>query len=180
MGGLNIKMKNWKKQKGQTLIEALAALTIAIFIVSAITIAVINALSNAQYSKNQNMATQYAQEGIEIMRQKRDSNWNTFNGHNSGSYCLDKDSTTLAAKNGDIQGCASGTSTSGQNVDPFAREIDIEKNSNECLITGTTKATKVTVIVSWKDSKCTDPLNIFCHESKQISCFSDYRLIPTP
>lgn len=170
-------MRNWKKQKGQTLIEALAALTIAIFIVSAITIAVINALNNAQYSKNQSMAAQYAREGMEIVRQKRDSNWNAFNAYDSGSYCLDKDSSTLTEKNETIAGCASGTGTSGQNVDPFAREIDIEKNSNECLITGTTKATKVTVIVSWRDSKCAD--NVFCHESKLISCFTDYHLIPT-
>lgn len=158
-------MENWKKQKGQTLIEALVALTTAIFVVSAITIVVINALNNSQYSKNQSMASQYAQQGIEFIRQKRDNDWNTFNGY-SGSYCLDSNLTfaTMAIS------CP-------QNVGSFVRQIDIVKNSDGCLITGASKATKVTVIVSWNDSKCPEG-NLFCHESKLISCLSDITTAP--
>lgn len=167
-------MKKQRKQKGQMLIEALAALTTAIFVVSAITIVVINALNNSQYSKNQSTASQYTQQGIEAIRQLRDNNWNTFNAYSSGSYCLDKDSTILTVRNGTIQGCASGTDTLGQNVDLFARRVDIQKNSPDCG----NNSTKITVVTSWNDSKCTSTSNLFCHESKSISCLSDITTSP--
>ncbi|MBI2195691.1 MAG: hypothetical protein HYU48_01445 [Candidatus Levybacteria bacterium] len=65
-------------QKGQTLIEALIGLAVAVAIISAIVIAVISSLSNAQLTKNQNQANHYAQEGMEIVRQIRNSSWTSF------------------------------------------------------------------------------------------------------
>lgn len=152
--------------KGQTLIEALVALGAAVIIVSAITIVVISALNNAQFSKNQNLATQFAQQGMEIMRQMRDSNWGTFD-ELSRAYCLDKGSNMPVPK-APIAGC-------GQNVDVFVREVDIEKNSSSC-----SDATKITVIVFWNDAKCTSSTNLFCHKVELVSCFSDSRVVPTP
>ncbi|MBI3069818.1 MAG: hypothetical protein HYY87_00750, partial [Candidatus Levybacteria bacterium] len=57
-----------KVQKGQTLIEVLLALGTAVVVLSATVVAVLSALNNAQFSKNQSLATQYAQEGMEVMR----------------------------------------------------------------------------------------------------------------
>lgn len=153
--------------KGQTLIEAIVALGAAIIIISVIVIVVISALNNTQFSKNQNLATQFAQQAMEVMRQMRDSNWTTFSELSAGSYCLDKESNIPVSKD-PITGC-------GQNVDVFAREVDIEKNSSSCG-----EATKVTVTVFWTDAKCTGVTNPFCHKVELVSCFSDLRLIPTP
>lgn len=163
----------WSKcMKGQTLIEALVALGAAVIIVSAITAVVISALNNAQFSKNQNLATQFAQQGMEIMRQMRDSDWTTFNGLESATYCLNKESNSLTSYG---LGC-------GQNVDMFIREVHIDKSSdssNSC-INNTEVNTEVTVSVLWSDNKCTSSTNPFCHKVELVSCFSDLRLIPTP
>jgi len=57
-------------QKGQGLVEALIALGAAVIIIAAITIAVITAVSNSDFSTEQNLATGFAQQGMEIVRQK--------------------------------------------------------------------------------------------------------------
>lgn len=157
------------RQEGQTLVEILVALAAAVTIVTAITIAVITALSNAQTSKNQNLATQYAQEGIEIARGLRNTNFQSFIDSASTStfyYCLPKGSRTLIAK-----GLACP-----QNVDTFVREVAITKNSASCDST----QTDVTVSVSWNDGKCTNPSNPFCHQVQLVTCLSDYTVLPTP
>ena len=67
-----------KNQKGQSLIEALIALGAAAVIVSAITVASITAINNSDYSKYQNLAGQYADQGLEYLRQLSASNWSGF------------------------------------------------------------------------------------------------------
>ena len=163
-----------KKEKGQTLIEALVALAAAVAVVYAISTAVISALSNAQFSKNQVLATQYAQQGIEIMRQLRDSDWSTFYSYNdSGSslyYCLDKNSKSIRSQG---TGC-------GQNVDNFIREVQIQKNSSDCRTpSGITNAARITVIVKWSDGKCPAG-DAYCHKVQLASCLSDFQVISTP
>lgn len=172
-----------KNIKGQSLIEVLVALGTAVIVLAAIVSSVINALNNAQFAKNQNLATQYAQEGMETIRKMRDSDWNTFSAKD-GSYCLDKGSSELKGKDYSVAGCSSSGSN-GQNVDSFfVRQIDIEKNSANCSVPvgGSGYTTKAIVTVSWTDSKCTDtdPVKQFCHKSQLSSCFSDFNIIPTP
>lgn len=175
--------------KGQTLIEVLIALAIAILVVAAIAIVILSALNNAQFSKNQNITTQYAQEGMEIVRNLRSSDWTSFKdlALPPNSYCLDKGRTTLQKtgslekdiRDGNVAGCQGLGSehTTGQNVDNiYAREVDLESpatspcNSNEI---------KATVIVSWSDTKCTDTGNVFCHKAQIVSCFSTGNILPT-
>ena len=171
-------MKNDFFSQGQTIIEVLVALTTAIVIVSAITMAVITALRNVEYTKAQNTATRYAQEGMEFMRFMRDSNYTLFFIELKGgvSYCLDKGATVL------YEPCSTTTS----NVDLFLRTITLEENSPYCAAisqppptpTPVNTSIKVTVSVSWTDSKCASSAR--CHESKLVSCLSDYRVVPTP
>lgn len=175
-----------EKTTGFTLIEVLAALGVASLLVSVITVAVLSALFNAQYSKNQNLATQYAQEGMEIVRKIRNEDFTAFNslGSNQGiSYCLNKNQTTIQKespganssdrRNSTIQGCAKQVGQPGQNVDNFARQVDVARDASRCGNDGTSGGTKVTVSVSWSDSKCVDTNNLFCHQVKLVSCFSD-------
>lgn len=153
-------------QKGQTLIEALIGLAVAVAIISAIVIAVISSLSNAQLTKNQNQANHYAQEGMEIVRQIRNSSWTSFTNLSSTYYCLSANSKTLTVKG--VNGC-------GQNVGIYVREIDIEHNSPSC-----SGISRVTVKVAWSDAKCTDTANAFCHHASLISCFGNNNAVPTP
>lgn len=162
-------------EKGQTLIEVLVALTAAVAVIYAIATAVISALNNAQFSKSQGVATQYAQEGIEIMRQIRDSDWTRFSSYNqtdtNNYYCLDKNSKDISLKG----------STCTPNVDSFVREVQIQKNSSDCTQPSQiTNAAKVTVIVYWSDGKCTNANNLYCHNVRLSSCFSDFQVVATP
>ncbi len=169
---------------GSTLIEVLIALGVAVGIISAITIAVITGLSNTQSAKNQNLATQYAEQGMEVVQTLRNSDWTTFSSL-SNVYCLPRNSTTLTPRIG---------TSCGQNVDIFVREVTLTAASSDCTpptltpplaptptpVAISANATKVTVTVSWSDNNCTDRDNLFCHQTKLISCLSDYTLIPTP
>lgn len=153
-----------KAQDGQMLIEVLVALGTAVVVLSATVVAVLSALNNAQFSKNQNIATQYAQEGMEVMRKMRNSDWTTFSGLN-GVYCLDQEKVLLP-RNGFVpQGCAGGSSTNGQNVGIYARQVDVGVDTSKC----DAETKKVTVSVSWTSNKCTRE-NIYCHKVELVSC----------
>jgi len=154
------------KEKGQTLVEALIALGVAITIISAIVVSVISSLSNAQFTKNQNLANHYAAEGMEIVRSIRNSSWPSFIALSSTYYCLSQDSKTLLLK---------GASGCGQNVGIFVREVNIEHNSPSCVGTS-----RITVYVSWSDGKCTDASNAFCHNVDLISCMGNNNAVPSP
>ena len=155
------------KEKGQTLLEAMIGLGVAIAVVSAIVIAIISSLNNTQFSKNQNLANQYAQQGMEIVRKIRDASWANFSAYTSTYYCLAQNSTVLTAKFG---------ISCGQNVGIFVREIDIEHNSASCQ----SIFSKATIIVSWSDSKCTSTQDIYCHKITLISCFANNNAVPSP
>lgn len=148
-------------KKGQSLIEALVALGAAVVVVSAITITVMSSLNNVEFSRDQNLATQYAQQGIEFMRQVSQSNWTLFSSYAASRYCLAQNASAITPIN-------PATNTCGQNYGNFIREIDIEQNSNSC-----SGNVKVTVNVSWSDGKCTDVNNKFCHNVILHSCLSN-------
>lgn len=150
-------------QKGQSLIEAMVALGAAVLVVSAITIAVVSALNNVQYAKNQNLATQYAQQGLENMRQTGLSNWALLSSYSSGRYCLDQSKTVLSAINPATNSC-------GQNMGSFSREIDLEQGS----LSNCNGNISVNVIVAWGDGKCTTSGNPLCHTVVLNSCLSNY------
>ena len=154
------------KEKGQTLVEALIALGVAIVIISATVISVISSLSSTQFTKNQNQANHFAQEGMEIVRGIRNSSWVSFLNLSSTYYCLSTSSATLTPRG--AGGCT-------QNIGIFVREVVIEHSSPSCIGTS-----RVTVNVSWSDSKCTDSSNTFCHKVTLISCFGNNNAVPTP
>lgn len=155
-----------KKQKGQTLVEALVALGIAVTIVSAIVVVVLSSLSNSQFSKEQNLANHYAQEGMEVVRRIRNQSWDNFLSLNSTYYCLSSGSITLSQK--DLNGC-------GQNIGVFVREVEIQHDAPSC-----NEASEVNVIVSWSDGKCTDANDTFCHKVSLVSCFANNNSISAP
>ena len=66
-------------EAGQTLIEVLAALSIVVVLLYGITIAVVFSLNNAQFTKNQNLANHYAEQGLGIVRHIWNSDLSFFN-----------------------------------------------------------------------------------------------------
>lgn len=58
--------------KGQSLLELIIVMAVAVIVIGALTVVTISSLRNANLSKNQLQATKYAQEGIEKIRSIRD------------------------------------------------------------------------------------------------------------
>lgn len=178
--------------KGQTLLEVAIVLGGAIFVVTTITALVLAALVNAQFSKNQKVGSQFAQEGMEVVRRFRDADFNAFfalsnasGTHCSGNtctYCLNKNSTELLPKNNLAQsGCAVNAGDPIENVDTYARLVKIEKNSSSC---GAANLIKATVTVEWSDGRCTTQGSL-CRSVEITSCLSNVSsyyavLLPTP
>ncbi|MDO8620793.1 MAG: hypothetical protein Q7R31_00700 [Candidatus Levybacteria bacterium] len=152
-------------ERGQTLIEVLVALGAAVAVLFGITVAVISSLNNAQFTQNQNLANKYASQGMEIVRQLRDSSSSGLSQYSNTYYCLGQDGE-LKAKG---LGC-------GQNVGVFVREVNLDQNSSSCGETGVLS----TVLVSWSDSACANISNPYCHQVKLISCFSNPATISAP
>jgi len=152
------------KQLGQTLLEALIALGTAVVIISAMSVLVLSSLNNAQFSKNQNQATQYAQQGIEVLKNLAQSNWASFS-ILSGHYCLPQDNVLVPS-----------ATCSLPNLGSFGREVDITLDSASCA----PRTSLVTVTVSWSDNKCTSAIDPYCHKIPIISCIYNTTTVTTP
>ena len=142
---------------GQTLIEAMVALGVLAVVIGAIAMTTITGMNNSNFSKNQNLATQYAQQGMDNLRQQSGSDWSTFDANSDGTYCLGLGSTTLTKP------CAAVPNINGV----FLRQVVINTPSPNC-----TAGKKVSVIVSWADGKCT-AANRYCHNVTLDSCLAE-------
>ena len=182
-----------RNQKGQSLIEALIALGAAVVIVSAITIASITAMNNSDYSKYQNLATHYAEQGIEILRQNSQTSWNTFSGlagvnphHNT--YCFGQDVTDVSHLQAIAVGdCDTPNIKNEKGTEFFVRQFSlINYITAQSLPNPTTDnfacngIIRATVTVSWTDGKCTDTDNLYCHKVSFDSCFANVNQVPVP
>ncbi len=146
-------MKIGKWANGQTLIEVLVALGIISIIVTALAAVVVTSMSNAQLSKNQNRALDYAREGMEVVRRLRDEDVVGFRSYNN-TFCLDKGANAL------------GSDCVAPNIDNlFLRKVTVVQSG--CI----TNVASVVVTVSWADGKCTIG-NTFCRVSRLESCLS--------
>lgn len=179
------------REKGQTLIEVLAAFSVAITLLFGITTAVIYSLNGVQFTKYQNLANQYAQQGMEVVKNIWNSDLTTFN-NLTGNYCLYVNSKTLLVKDELIR---NGCTATGQpnptplpNAPSFAREINITKYSPECQPSPPPpptpppafEGTHVKVKVSWTDNKCTNISNLYCHKVELVSCLSKINTLEKP
>jgi prepilin-type N-terminal cleavage/methylation domain-containing protein len=153
--------------KGQTLIEVLVALGIATIVVSAITITSISSLSNASHIKDQSQATKYAQEGLETIRNIRNSGYEDFKLSYGGLYCLEAGQTVLGSP---VSACS-------ENINgKFVRSVRIEQG--QCGSNVGANITSVTVEVAYTSGKCQS--GTFCHKSQVTSCLSTTNPIPAP
>lgn len=158
--------------RGQTLIEVVVAIGIFGVVMVAISTIIISSLSNVQYSKYQNQATQYAQEGMEVIRNWRDTSFGNFNTNPTVgiSYCFPQSCTKFGPGFCDT----SCPVPSIANIDnTFMREVSFSSDPLTCNVVGATIAPKkVQVTVKWTDGKCST--GQFCHQANIVSCLSDY------
>lgn len=166
-------------EKGQSLIEVLVGLATGVLIIGAITAATVTALSNAEYGKNQALATNYAQQGMEIARNMRDSDISQFSELN-GTYCLAKSCNQIDVSGNANDPCGAqqlqcSQNVGGENADIFVRQVSVVQSSTKCQ-DGTSAATEIDVRVAWFDSKCPTSGGgaIFCHNVALSTCLSSY------
>jgi type II secretory pathway pseudopilin PulG len=151
--------------KGQTLIEALVALGVATIVISAIAISVITGMDNANFAKNQNLATQFAQQGMDILRQQSQSDWTSFSAKPLTTYCLNQGNADLSAN------CSSA------NINSFFLRKVILSGSNPAG--PCTTGEKISVVVSWSDGKC-PAANRYCHNVTLDSCAAQINNFVSP
>ncbi|MCD5396433.1 MAG: prepilin-type N-terminal cleavage/methylation domain-containing protein [Candidatus Pacebacteria bacterium] len=140
-----------KNKKGFTLVELL--ITIFVFTVGILGVYLIvqNLISVANYAKYRLTTIYLAQEGIEIVRNIRDTNWVEGSIWDDGlpqgsNFGVQYDSTSLMPNYGNIplKKDANGFYVyNGTQDTPFRRNISIEKPDDHTLI--------VTVEVNWSD-----------------------------
>lgn len=159
-----------KQNSGQTLIEAIVALSALLISLAGISIAVIYAVNNTTFIKNQNLASKYAQEGMEYLKNKTDNGemvslnppvqtkYNDDFRNLSGPFCMNEDHTL-----------SSSTSECNTNIQGFfKRSVTFDKDTcGGKAFSGS----EVTVIVKWTSSKCPSD-NTYCHKAEFHSCFS--------
>lgn len=177
-----IKQKNIYGETGQTLLEMLLAFSVLVLVLSAAILGITTSLSNAQYTRNQNLANSYAKEGMTMVRQIRDSSWDDFSKKSAVNYCLPQDAVALSDYDG-------ANCINGGKVGIFIRSVTLVHGSSDCsagsppIPTPTPpliqKGSKVTIKVSWSDSKCPAG-NPFCDKVELITCFSNIDIKPTP
>lgn len=171
-----MKHKNFLSEKGSTLIESILALTFAIIIITAVVIAVTTALSNSTFTKNQNQATQLAQEGLDIARHAKTSDYEAFRALDDDiDYCANDEGELVPVGelpcDKDIYILTIYIDHAGGNNPTGGRACDI-------LNFDGTNPTFVSSEISWTDAKCVD--GGYCHKVALNTCLSDLERLPTP
>lgn len=135
-------------KNGQSLIEALIAMSAAVLIIGGLLVAVTVSIKSAQFSRNQTLATKYANEGMEAVRSIRDRSWALLV---YGNYGLQVSGQWSFASNPDTPAVGFTRVVKVEDVAP----VDANKK-------------KVTVTVSWSDASGT-------HKSELVSYFTKWQ-----
>lgn len=185
--------------KGQTLVEALIALSILVVVVSAVAYAVVASTANSTYLKRQNLANKLSQDGMEFARNAQMNNlyldvtkgathyvippgtpyisFNNFISSSTGlndEYCFPSDNTLVFDSNNKNNCLAlpNGTITSGSEI--FIRTLTIYNiQCQQIKVDGTgipPTGYQVTITTNWSGSKCS-ATDSYCNSSQVSSCF---------
>lgn len=126
-----LKIINFTSKRGQSLIEALAAIAVTMLVVTSLVGLGVGAIRSATVSRNRFLAVSYAQEGMEAIRSVRDRGYGELPSP-GGPYKL--------AWSGSQWGWAAGT----ESLDPiFTRDFRVTSVGSGKL--------QITVEVKWTD-----------------------------
>lgn len=171
--------------KGQTIVEVVVALAAGIVVLSALTLMMLSSLNNASEGSSRTIAIQYAQDGLETLRNFKDNNWSrlvVLSNNSTNSYCMASTCTYVTTTVGSK--CGPVVSTCGLNIDnSFSRKVDLKPDDPKCIpqnpIAGKNYIRAI-MTVSYGDGKCTSSSNPYCHNVQVESCFTNYDTRPRP
>lgn len=137
--------------KRQSLGQSLFEVTVILGVVSIVLVALLSlsayAIRNSSFSNNNALASKYAQEALEWIRQQRDENWNNISSRATPSpgnvYCLQ----SVSSWPDRVGECNSTQYISGTNL--FRREATLID------VSGGVQSTKIDVVVEvkWRDAQ---------------------------
>jgi len=171
--------------RGQTIVEVVIALGAGIVILTALTLMMLTSLNNASEGSSRTLAIQYAQDGLETVRNIKDNNWSQLvllSNNSNTTYCMATSCSSLTLTSGS---CGPKLSTTcGLNLNNnFSRQVDIQPNDSKCIpqnpVAGKSFIRAV-VTVSYSDGKCLSTSNPYCHNVQVESCFTNYDTRATP
>lgn len=143
-----------RNSKGQTLFEIVMALAVVTIVLVSVVALVTVSVRNSSFSKNEALATRYAQSATEWLRGERDKDWDSFYAKaQAGIYCMKDESPNW----NDAYACQA---TNIIPDTPFVRQVDF-------TIVSATEV-KVEVSVSWSDGRGD-------HESRSTTVLTDWR-----
>jgi hypothetical protein len=170
---------NILSNSGQTIIEAVVALTAILVAIAAISVVISLSVNNSTFSRDQGQASKYAQEGIEFLREANDSGDPIFiEGLDPG----DPDSSILFNQlqgdyclNADDKLSTDGIGAHCRNVTTNGLKRSIHVEQGTCAGAGSTQGStntilyQVDVTVYWSGNSCstTSP---YCHSSSLETC----------
>lgn len=151
---MNLKLKSYNLQRGQSLFEVVLALGVVTAICVGIVSLTVSSIRNASFSKNKTLAGRYAQEATEWLRSQRDADFDVFKANAVGTRCL-KDLVWT--------GGASCTATNNISGTILFRKVSFTTISPD----GKT-IIEADVVVYWNDAQG-------YHETRSATSFSDWR-----
>jgi type II secretory pathway pseudopilin PulG len=123
-------------KKSFSLIEVLVfTVVLGLFFVAAVTVVTFN-LKNMKIQEHKILATRYAEEAVEWLKQEKEDDWSDFILHGAGNYCLNNSLDWTAP------GCTADDYSLGTF---FKRELTIAKSGSP------TDQVEGIVKVSWQD-----------------------------
>lgn len=118
-----------RKSEGQSLIEMLLMISLVVVLVTSIVVGSTVSLKNQQISSTKDQALRYAQQGIEIVRSLRNTDWTSFQLY-SGSWCIDNDDVLTAL----VDACSPLLDEKYQRVATFTWDAINERMNVEVLV----------------------------------------------
>lgn len=118
-----------RESLGQSLIEMLLMISLVVVLVTSIVVGSTVSLKNQQISSSKDQALRYAQQGVEIVRALRNTDWTSFQLY-SGSWCIDKDGILTAL----VDMCSPLLDEQYQRVVTFTWDALNERMSVEVLV----------------------------------------------
>ena len=154
----NIVNKKIFKKRGIILIEAILAMAVVVIIMTALITALVSAMNSTRFSEDQTIATGYAQEGMELVRNQKNADFGAFKDAISGnSYDLGPGNDIDSRFERVIYANLSGIDRDGQQYC---------EQDNDGL-----DSIYVASIVSWNSSRCSSSAK--CHEVVLESCITN-------
>lgn len=172
------------EQRGQTLVEMLLAIIIAAFLLVALTALILATFTNLNNNQNNSTALQFAQSGMEYIKNQEQLNpYFLNNSNNQGTTCLGSiSSSDQSGATDGLQLCTSSSNppyllqdSLGQQ---YLRQVTVTPNGGSCTSSAPYQNYLVDVSVGWHDNKCSLS-NTFCRITKLDTCISNINAIPT-